>query len=139
MAGLFLGLKAPVSWHALSCFVGSVFFATLLSASITTLALISLFWTLSGEGILRLLPNIAIFLSGLVVPLPLFPDWLQPFMLTQPFRAVVDIPCRFYTGIIDAGEFGYYAAIQVGWAFFFIMLGKMLMQRAMKNVVIQGG
>jgi ABC-2 type transport system permease protein len=139
IAGLFLGLQAPVSWQALCCFIGSVCFSTFLSASITTLVLISLFWTLSGEGILRLLPPIAVFLSGLVVPLPLFPDWLQPFMLVQPFRAIVDIPCRLYIGIIDAGAFGYYAAIQIGWTLFFITLGKMLMHRAMKKVVIQGG
>ncbi len=139
IAGLFLGLQQPASWQALCCFVVSVFFATLLSASITTLMLTSLFWTLCGEGLLRLIPPIAVFLSGLVVPLPLFPDWLQPFMMAQPFRAIGDIPCRLYTGMIAASDFGYYAAIQVGWMLLFILWGKWLMGRAMKKVVIQGG
>ncbi len=136
VAGLFLGLEAPASWQAFGRFIASVLFAVGLSASMTACVMVSLFWTLSGEGLLRLLPHVAIFLSGLVVPLPLFPDWMQPFMLNQPFRAVVDIPCRYYTGVVSES---YYFAIQIGWTLLFVIAGRQLMQRAMKKVVIQGG
>ncbi|MBS0634745.1 MAG: ABC-2 family transporter protein [Verrucomicrobia bacterium] len=135
VAGLFFGLERPAS----GLFFLSLLFSTLLSSAMTTIVMISLFWTLSGEGILRLLPHMAVFLSGLVVPIPFFPDWMQPFMLAQPFRAVVDIPCRFYTGLIPFDECGYYFAIQLGWALFFILAGRWLMDRALKKVVIQGG
>lgn len=139
IAGLLFGLQAPPSWQALVGFIASVLLATLLSAAITTLAIIYLFWTLSADGLMRILPNIAIFLSGLVVPLPLFPEWLQPFLLVQPFRAIVDIPCRLYTGMIACDEFWFYAAIQIGWTLFFIVAGRCLIKRAMKRVVLQGG
>ena len=33
-----------------------------------------------------------IVLSGALVPLPLFPDWLQPALALQPFAGLVDIP-----------------------------------------------
>jgi ABC-2 type transport system permease protein len=139
MGGLFLGLSAPVSWEAGFVFFFSVLLALLLSSAMTTLVLISLFWTISGEGVQRLLPHITLLFSGTLVPLPLFPSWMQSFLNLQPFRGVMDIPCRLYTGIIPVSEAFYYLGFQLAWAFFFVLLGKWLMSRAMKNVVIQGG
>lgn len=139
LAGLFFGLSAPVSWYAGILFCISLIFSVLLSSAITTLILTSLFWTISGEGIQRMLPATAIFLAGVMVPLPLFPDWMQPFMSLQPFRGVVDIPIRLYTGIIPAVEAPFYFAFQIGWAAFLILLGIWLSRRATKHIIIQGG
>ena len=139
LAGLFLELSAPVSAAALFSFMASLIFSIILSAAITTCVIISLFWTLSGEGIQRLMPHMTVLLSGLVVPIPLFPSWLQPFMLAQPFRAIIDIPSRLYTGVIPASEAIFYLAFQLVWAVFFIFLGKKLMQKALKQFVVQGG
>ena len=139
IAGSFLGLSAPISWVAGVYFGLSCFFAVLLSSAITTLLMISLFWTISGEGILRLMPNIAILLSGLVVPLPLFPDWMQPFLNVQPFRGVLDIPCRLYTGVISPHDAIFYLAFQLVWTIAFIYLGKFFMNRCQRKLVVQGG
>lgn len=139
VAGLLFGLEAPVSMEALVAFLASVILAFLLSASITTLMMIALFWTISGEGLQRLLPHIVVLFSGMVVPLPLFPRWMQPFLDVQPFRAVMDIPCRLYTGLIPASEAVYYLAFQAAWTAAFVVLGWWLLQKAMRQFVIQGG
>jgi len=139
IGGLFLGLASPVSWTAGILFSLSIFFAFFLSSAITTLVMISLFWTFSGDGIQRFLPPCIALLSGMIVPLPLFPDWVQPFISIQPFRGVVDIPCRLYTGIIPASEAFYYLGFQVAWTAAFIVAGQLLMNRALKKFVIQGG
>ncbi len=139
IAGSFLGLSAPVSVSAGFCFALSIACASLLATSIITLVVISLFWTLSGEGILRLLPQVVIVLTGVLVPLPLYPEWMQTFLSWQPFRGVVDIPLRLYTGIIPANETIYYLAFQLGWTAFLVCAGRNVMKRAVKRVVIQGG
>lgn len=139
IAGLFFGLSAPVSLSAGCLFTLSLVCASLLSTSIITLVVISLFWTLSGEGILRLLPQIVIVLTGVLVPLPLYPEWMQPFLNWQPFRGITDIPVRLYTGIIPASEGFNYLAFQLGWTAVLIWAGRGFMQRAVKHVVIQGG
>ena len=139
IGGVFLGLAAPVSWAAGGAFFLSVILAFFLSASITTLVIISLFWTISGEGILRLLPHTTILLAGMAVPLPLFPSWMQPFLNIQPFRGIIDIPCRLYTGIIPAGEALYYLGFQLVWAIVFIAWGHKLMKKALRQFVVQGG
>ena len=139
LAGLFFQLSAPVSGPALLAFIVSLGFAVLLSSAITTLVVISLFWTISGEGIQRLLPHAAMLLSGLIVPLPLFPDWMQPLLSIQPFRCIIDIPSRLYTGIIPAHEAIYYLVLQLLWTLIIIYYGKKLMKRALRKLVIQGG
>lgn len=101
--------------------------------------IVSLFWTLSGEGMLRLLPHIVILLSGTLVPLPLFPGWMQPFLDIQPFRCIIDIPCRLYTGVIPADESLFYLAFQAMWLFLFITGGRILIKKAVNQFVVQGG
>lgn len=136
---LFFGLTAPISWTASLAFGVSLIFGSFLSAAITTLIIISLFWTISGEGIQRLMPHVALLLSGLIVPLPLFPEWLQPFLNFQPLRGIIDIPCRLYTGVIPVQEAFYYLGFQLIWILVLVNAGRWLMGRALRQIVIQGG
>lgn len=139
LAGLFFGLAMPISWIAGLAFGVSLIFSALLSSAITTLVIISLFWTISGEGIQRLLPHFMMLLSGMVVPLPLFPDWMQPFLNIQPIRGILDIPSRLYTGVIPIDEVVYYLGFQLLWSLIFVVGGKILVKKAVKQFVIQGG
>lgn len=139
VARLFFSLQAPVSWAAGITFGVSLIFGAFLSAAITVLVTISLFWTISGEGIQRLMPHVALLLSGLIVPLPLFPEWLQPVISWQPWRGIIDIPCRLYTGVIPVHAACYYLGFQLIWWLILVVGGKWLMGRALKRIVIQGG
>lgn len=139
IATMFFGLTAPISWAASLVFGVSLIFGSFLSAAITTLIIISLFWTISGEGIQRLMPHVALLLSGLIVPLPLFPEWLQPFLSFQPLRGIIDIPSRLYTGVIPAQEAFYYLGFQLIWILVLVGVGRWLMSRALRQIVIQGG
>jgi ABC-2 type transport system permease protein len=139
LAGLFLGFAPPISWPAAAAFGASLVFSALLSSAITTLVIMTLFWTVSGEGILRLLPHVVVVFSGMIVPLPLFPEWMQPFLNIQPFRFIIDIPCRLYTGVIPSSEALYYLAFQSLWVLGFVIAGRFLMKKAINQFVIQGG
>lgn len=139
VGGLAFGLIAPISWGAAMAFLFSVILALFLASAMTTLVIISLFWTFSGEGIQRLMPHLTILLSGMVVPLPLFPKWMQPFLNLQPFRGIMDIPCRLYTGVIPVTQAPYFLAFQIAWTVAFIMLGQFLIKKALRQFVVQGG
>lgn len=139
VAFLVFDLPPPVSGKAALGFAASVACSSLLSSAVTTLVVISLFWTLSGEGIQRMLPHLSVLLSGIVVPLPLFPDWMQTFLSLQPLRGIIDIPCRLYTGVIAESEIPYYIAFQLLWTAFLILVGRLLMKKAIHRIEIQGG
>lgn len=132
-------MPLPASVNSGALFFISLLFSILLSTAMTTVIVISLFWTISGEGIQRLLPHVTMILSGMMVPLPLFPNWMQPFLSIQPFRGIIDIPVRLYSGIIPISNASYYLAFQFAWFLIFVLIGKYLMHKAMKRITIQGG
>jgi ABC-2 type transport system permease protein len=129
----------PPSLAAGLAFVAAVAAAFLLSAAINTFVQITLLWTLSGEGVSRILPAFVVVFSGMVVPLPFFPDWAQPFLRALPFRSVCDVPHRLYTGDLAAAQAGPELAFTLAWTFAFVGAGRLLLSRGMRRVVVQGG
>jgi ABC-2 type transport system permease protein len=113
--------------------------AFLLSAALSTLAHVSLLWTLSGEGVTRLLPALVIVCSGMVVPLPFFPEALQPLLRALPFRALCDLPFRIYTGDVGVAQAMPDLALALAWVMAFVWAGRALLSRGMRRVVVQGG
>jgi ABC-2 type transport system permease protein len=124
---------------AFAGFLAAMAAAALLATAITALAHITLLWTLSGEGIDRILPSFVTVLSGMVIPLPLFPDWLQPFLAWQPFRGLCDVPYRIYSGNIPIAEAGAEIALVLAWTLAIVCLGRALLARGLRRLVVQGG
>jgi ABC-2 type transport system permease protein len=139
VAGLFFGLEAPPSWASAGAFAAAALGAVLLSSAITTLLNISLFWTISGEGIIRLVPSAAMLFSGLIVPLPLFPEWAQPLLNALPFRGIMDVPFRLYMGHLPPPALPGLLAHQLAWTAGLVLLGRWLLARGLRRVVVQGG
>jgi ABC-2 type transport system permease protein len=67
-------LPFPDSPASGALFLVSALLTLLLSTAITMVLHVSLIWTLSGEGFNRLMLGVVPVFSGLVIPLPLFPD-----------------------------------------------------------------
>ncbi len=139
VAGLFFGLQPPVSIPAAIAFLFSVAAAAVLSSAIYVLLNICLFWTITGEGIARTGSILTFFLSGIVVPLPFLPPWLQNVMAVLPFRGIMDIPFRLYIGHLPAKHAPFLIIFQMAWIVAFVLFGRWLIRRSIKKVVIQGG
>jgi len=139
LAGLFFGLGPPLSVASAVAFFVTIIGALLLSCAFTTLWSISLLWTISGEGIVRIAPTLIMFFSGLVIPLPFFPDWAQPILNILPFRGIMDVPFRLYMGNFPSEAAPSLFAHQLAWATALILLGKVLIHRGLRRVVVQGG
>ncbi len=132
-------LQAPPNAEALALFVVSMMAVLALSAAMTTLLNISVVSMISGQGINAITNSLVVMLSGMVIPLPLFPDWTHLFLLCQPFAGLVDIPYRIYfanlTGAAAAGGI----ALQIVWTLILIGFGRLLLARSMRRVQVQGG
>jgi ABC-2 type transport system permease protein len=110
-----------------------------MSCAITVLVGVTLMWTISGEGIVQLLPSVVTLLSGMLVPIPLFPDWAQPILEILPFSALVDAPYRVYLGNIPIEDLGWVILHQWVWIAILILAGRALLKRGLKRMVVQGG
>lgn len=139
VATLFLGMKPPPSIDSALAWAAAMAGAVLLSCAITALLSISLLWTISGEGIARIAPSVVLVFSGMLVPLPLLPDWAQAVVNVLPFRGVADTPFRLYIGHIPPGEVGQVLAQQIGWTIALVALGRWVLSRGVRRLVAQGG
>lgn len=139
IAGLFFGLQAPPSLLSAAAWLLVTAGAILLSAAMSSLLTISLLWTISGEGVTRLVPSLVIALSGMIVPLQLFPEWSQPLVRFLPFAHVVDTPFRVYLGTIPPAQAGLAFAAQLAWTAALALVGRWLVARAARRLVVQGG
>ncbi len=138
-AFIVMGMGAPPSWESTGAFILSMAGAVLLSAAISALFNITILWTLSADGMLGLAPAIITILSGMIVPIPLYPDWAQTILNILPFRGLVDVPFRLYLGHIPPSELPMLLAHQLAWTAAIILLGRWVLSRGLRQAVIQGG
>lgn len=113
--------------------------AFVLSCALSTLNNVSLLWTLGGEGVVLLMTTVVTLLSGLAVPLPLLPGWAQPVLAWLPFAGLFDLPFRVYAGHLAPGQLASVLVRQTGWTLALIALGRWLLGRGLRRLVVQGG
>jgi ABC-2 type transport system permease protein len=139
VAGLFFGLRAPPSAASGAAWVAAVLASFILGATITNLLTISMFWTTSGEGIAQLTSASVFVFSGMIIPLPLFPDWAQSVVNFLPFRGLVDAPFRVYMGHIPPHQAALVIGHQLAWAAVLCAFGRWTLARGTRRLVVQGG
>ncbi len=137
VAGLFFGLRAPPTLAAGAGWIATLAGALLVGCAFQTLCTVLLVWTVSGDGVARWAPQVTYVLSGMILPIPLFPRWAQPFLEALPFRGMVDVPARVYMG--DLRDPLRELALQLGWTVALVLLGRFLLARGLRRVEIQGG
>lgn len=139
VAGLFFGMQPPVSWASGGAWGLALIGALLLSCAVSTLLTITLLWTVVGDGIANFAGIAMWLLTGLVVPLPFFPDWAQRILDFLPFRGLFDIPARLYSGNLPAESALPLFAQQLAWTAALVLFGHWLLARGARRLVVQGG
>ena len=100
---------------------------------------ISAFYTVSPMGMRILASSLTEFFAGAVIPIPFFPVWLQNMMNALPFAAMQSTPFLIYTGYLEGAQVWQSMAVQLIWLVVLVGVGKLMMNHALKRVVVQGG
>ena len=131
-------LSAPTLAGGLG-FAASLVAALLLACAISALINVSLLWTIAGDGVVMMSATVVAFCSGMIVPLPLFPESLQAVLAWLPFAGVVDLPFRVYNGDIPTSDLALVLGKQLAWTGVLVMIGRRMIARGMRRIVVQGG
>lgn len=120
-------------------FVLSMVFVVALATSLTMFLNIAVIVTLNDRGVNSLASSFVIVLSGSLLPLPLYPDWMRSLLFIQPFAGLVDIPFRIYSGNLHGAMAWAGLGLQAAWTMVFIVIGRVWMERVMRRLEVQGG
>lgn len=132
-------LSLPPDFTTFCMFGVTLILGLFILVSISMFIYISVFITMSPVGSLLMIGTVGEFLAGLIIPVPLMPEWLQQVVYLLPFRLASDLPFRVYTGHIGQNEAMRGILIQLGWLFVLLWLGKIAMDKVLRRVVVQGG
>lgn len=133
------GLSLPVSFLAFVLFIISIIFGSLLIAVIKMFAYILVLYTLDPRGVFNITYSLFGFLGGLVIPIPLFPEFMQNIFNFLPFRYVGDLPYKIYIGYTPISTALWQIGIQIIWIIGLYTIGKLILTSKSKKLVVQGG
>lgn len=118
--------------------VAAVVLAVAVSFGLRFLASASGFWVLDAKGVERVLLTVWLFGSGMNFPLPLLPDGLEAAVRLLPFAATIQGVSDVWTGSVSP-SLPVALATQAAWAVVLLGAGRVVLARATRRVVLQGG
>lgn len=133
------GLSLPPDLFSAFLFLLSLFLGFMVMIAFSMLIYISAFYTLSSAGVRILMTSVIDFFTGGVIPIPFFPEAMQPVLYALPFASMQTIPFLIYVGYMGQGEALKSIGWQCLWLLVLILAGRLWMKRALKKVVVQGG
>ena len=132
-------ISPPPGWASGLLFLASMLLGFLVLISFSMLIYISAFYTISSMGIRLLATSVTEFFAGAIIPIPFFPEALQPVLYALPFASMQSTPFLIYTGHVSGAKALHGIALQLIWLTALTVIGRALMRRALKKVIVQGG
>ncbi|PWI45310.1 ABC-2 family transporter protein [Streptomyces sp. ICBB 8177] len=138
-AGLFFPLVWPASPGVWAAFLVAVALGVVISFALRYLVALAAFWLLDGTGIVLLASLAAIFFSGMLLPLTVFPGALGVLARALPWSALLQVPADVYLGRDTGARLASALGFQAVWALVLLGAGRLVQSAATRRVVVQGG
>ena len=132
-------VQLPASAMALAGFCLFTLIAFLINAQISFLIGLVSFKTHNVWGILRAKYVAIQLLSGLIIPLPLFPQTVQSVLELTPFPYLAAVPLTMYLGKLDQNAFMSALLIALVWIIILHTIGKLCWAGCRRGLIIHGG
>lgn len=132
-------LRLPSSISTWAAFVASVWLAIGVAFAVRFLVQLSAFWLVDARGPNQVVWITGGFLSGMWAPLVLFPDAIEPFVRALPFASMIGHPIEVLLGRHVGGGLVAVYALQLGWLVALLALGRHVLSRAERRLVVAGG
>lgn len=132
-------IPVPHSITTWILFLLSLFGSLAVKFCIVYMAGLLCFWSTGSFGIVWSRIAITNLLSGAMVPLSFFPDWLEKLALYLPFQSIVHTPASIFMERMDVWEAAQWIALQWVWAIALWIAGMGMWRWAVRKVTIHGG
>jgi ABC-2 type transport system permease protein len=120
-------------------FLASLTLAVVVSFGFRFIYNTAAFWLIDYRGIVRLATTIVVFFSGMAIPLRFMPPLLRDVCYALPFGSVIQTPVDIWLGKRNGLALLGVVGLQLFWALALLGIGQVILRRATRKVVVQGG
>lgn len=139
VGALAFGLTLPTAPAPYLLGMVSLLVAVMLSFAGRFVLNLAAFWLLDLRGPASLYVILSNLLCGLIVPVTWFPVWLRTLAGCTPFPSMVQTPVDLLSGRITGLPAALALGLQVSWLVALLLLGRLVLARATRRVVVNGG
>ncbi len=136
-------LLFPVQWPAsplhATAFVLSCALSLVVLVHVNFLVGMCAFPLKNIDGVMRAKHYLIELLSGLLLPVAMFPGWLRNVSEWLPFQAISYVPSSIWLGRVTGGALGRALALQATWAVALVLASAFVWSRATRRLTVQGG
>ncbi len=132
-------ISLPASPLNALAFAVSLVLAVMVSFAIRFLVASTAFWLLDQSGVKVMSGAFAIFFSGMMLPLVLFPGWLGTVAQALPWASYVQVPADIWLGKHTGSGLLGALGFQVFWTVVLLVACQGVLALATRKVVVQGG
>lgn len=136
---LLFDMTHPSALGQVAALIVAIFLSWLVSFSWYFLVNLTAFWTPYAQGIGRFGFVIIWFLSGFMMPLRFYPDWLSRLASLTPFPHMLNTVIEIYLGVVQPGQVVPALLLQASWALGLFLLGQLLLRAGVRRLVVLGG
>ena len=97
------------------------------------------FWTLEIHAARLIVTWVSDLFGGEIIPLVIFPAFLQKLAFALPFAAMFSTPLLIYVGVIKPDRYAEALGLQLLWALVLGTIATLAWRAGAKRVVVQGG
>lgn len=137
------GLVFQLAWPSSPWVWLAFFFAVLLGAivafGINYLVALTGFWLLDTNGPMTMAGILAMFFSGMLLPLNIFPGVLGTIANALPWSSALQIPADIFLEKRQGADLLAAFGFQAMWAIVLLVAGRLVSSVATRKVVVQGG
>lgn len=135
LGALLFGFRWPEHLATYGLFAVSTLLAVGASYGIRFLLNASAFWLLDARGVLAVWAVAGGLLSGLVMPLAWFPEWARAALWWTPFPALFQTPIDVFLERASGAAIAH----QLAWVMLLLGVGRVVLARGSRRLVVQGG
>jgi ABC-2 type transport system permease protein len=139
VGAVLFGLTLPSSLLPFVLAAVSLALAVALSFACRFLLNLAAFWLIEMRGLLTLYLVGSNVLSGLVVPVHWFPGWMGTIARATPFPSILQTPVDVLSGRTTGWTSIETVAVQALWLIVMLVMGRIVLSRATRKLVVQGG
>ncbi|ASA24449.1 ABC transporter permease [Paenibacillus donghaensis] len=133
------GVKLPHSPWVYPLFGFSLLAVMVVKFGVVYLAALLCFWSTGSLGIVWTRIALTNLMSGALVPLAFFPDWLERLALWLPFQSIIHTPTVIFLQQTDGWGALCLIGLQCLWGALLWWAGKKIWSWAVRQVTIHGG